>query len=196
MAPELVHESCAAQAIAGVHSERVAKDTAGLSRGERADAVLRDAPELTALVRDMAASFGEVRARNGPLLAELRGGGFATDAGMSYLEAKHMLLLTYCINSLFYVLLKLEGQPVRDHPVVTRLVAAKAYLEKLRPVDKKLKTQVEKLLRAAELAATGGAAEVGAPPLPGSPQRYHAALSQPFRPTPLSHNARQVDCLR
>ena len=145
------------QATAGVHSERVARDHSTLTHDERAEAVLRDAPELTALVNDMAASFTEVRTRTAPLLAELRSGGLATAGGMSYLEAKHMLLLTYCINALFYVLLKLEGRPVKDHPVIQRLLTAKAYLEKLRPVDKKLRTQVDKLLRAAEIAAAGGA---------------------------------------
>ena len=150
------------QGTAGVHSERIAKDARSLSREERADAILQDAPELLALLRDLASSFHEVRTRTAPLLAELQAGELATDAGMSYLETKHMLLLMYCVNSLFYVLLKLEGRPVRDHPVIQRLLTIKAFLEKLRPVDKKLRTQVEKLLRAAEAAAAGGADAAGA----------------------------------
>ena len=145
-----------------MHTERIAKDHSGLSHEERAAAVLRDAPELLTVLADMKAAFAEVRTKTGPLLAELRQGELATQAGMSYLEAKHMLLLTYCIHSLFYMLLKLEGRPVKDHPVVVRLVAVKAYLEKLRPVDKRLRGQVEKLLRAAALAASGGAGAAGA----------------------------------
>lgn len=41
---------------------------------------------------------------------------------MSYLEAKHLLLLSYCIHIVFYLLLKAEGRPVRDHPVIARSV--------------------------------------------------------------------------
>ena len=49
-------------------------------------------------------------------------GDYATAEGISYLDAKHLLMLSYCINIVFYLLLKSEGKPVRDHPVVLRLV--------------------------------------------------------------------------
>lgn len=116
----------------------------------------RDAPELLALLADLSAAFDEVRGRTAPLLSELLAGGVATSAGLAYLEAKHLLLLMYCIHSLFYVLLKLEGRPVREHPVVQRLLTGKAYLEKLRPIDKRIQGQVDKLLRASETTAVAG----------------------------------------
>jgi U3 small nucleolar RNA-associated protein 3 len=125
----------------------------------RREAVLRDAPELQNLLEDFAASFNTVQKKTAPLLKELRAGGLGTAEGLSYLETKHTLLLMYCVHSLFYVLLKLEGRPVKDHPVMTRLVESKAFLEKLRPIDKRLKPQIEKLLRAAEVAEQGGPAQ-------------------------------------
>jgi succinate dehydrogenase/fumarate reductase flavoprotein subunit len=69
-------------------------------------------------------------------------GDYATAEGISYLDAKHLLMLSYCINIVFYLLLKSEGKPVRDHPVVLRLVEIRTYLEKLRPIDRKLQYQV------------------------------------------------------
>jgi len=81
----------------------------------------------------------------------VRGGNLATAEGVSYLEAKHLLLLHYCINIVFYLLLKAEGRPVRDHPVIARLLELRAYLEKIRPIDKKLQYQMDKLLMAAQL---------------------------------------------
>ena len=47
---------------------------------------------------------------------------------MSYLEAKHLLLLQYASSIVFYLLLRAEGRPVAAHPVVTRLVQIRAYL--------------------------------------------------------------------
>jgi hypothetical protein len=47
---------------------------------------------------------------------------------VSYLEAKHLLLLHYCTCIVFYLLMKAEGRAVRDHPVVERLVEIRAYL--------------------------------------------------------------------
>jgi U3 small nucleolar RNA-associated protein 3 len=127
-----------------------------LSAAQRAAAVAHDAPELAALAEELRATLDEVRGRAAPLLAAVRSGEFASGEGISYLEAKHLLLLSYCVNIVFYVLLKAEGRSVRDHPVVLRLVEARAFLEKARPIDKKLAYQLDKLLR---LAAAGEAGD-------------------------------------
>jgi hypothetical protein len=74
------------------------------------------------VARPAQASLAEVRHRVGPLLEEVRAGGLATSEGLSYLEAKHLLLLNYCIAITFYIMLKAEGRSVRDHPVIARLV--------------------------------------------------------------------------
>ena len=58
----------------------------------------------------------------------MRQGELATAEGVSYLEAKHLLLLHYCAAIAFYLLLKAEGRPVQAHPVIQRLVEARAYL--------------------------------------------------------------------
>ena len=78
-----------------------------------------------------------------------------TKEGISYLDTKHLLMLSYCINIAFYLLLKAEGKPVKDHPVVLRLVEIRTYIEKLRPIDKKLKYQIDKLLKMAKEGVTG-----------------------------------------
>ena len=85
------------------------------------------------------------------LSVQVREGQLATAEGVSYLEAKYLLLLHYCIHLVFYVLLKAEGRSVRDHPVIARLVEIRAFLERARPIDKRLRYQMDKLLAAAAL---------------------------------------------
>ena len=85
----------------------------------------------------------------------MREGGLATKEGMSYLEVKHLLLLQYCMHLLFYLLLKAEGRPVADHPVISRLVETRAFMDRIRPLDKRLKYQVDKLLAAAQAVQVG-----------------------------------------
>ena len=43
---------------------------------------------------------------------------------------------------------------MKDHPVVLRLVEIRTYIE-LRPIDKKLKYQIDKLLKMAKEGVTG-----------------------------------------
>jgi|TARA_B110000977_G_scaffold194188_1_gene270389 U3 small nucleolar RNA-associated protein 3 len=114
------------------------------------DAVVGDAPELIALTKELTKNLDEVRNSVEPVIAAARAGDLVTAEGISYLDAKHLLMLSYCVNIVFYLLLKSEGRPVKDHPVVLRLVEIRAYLEKLRPIDRKLKYQVDKLLKMAE----------------------------------------------
>ncbi|GIL48552.1 hypothetical protein Vafri_5040 [Volvox africanus] len=149
----------ASRAMAGgrgrgkVEVEAVARDLSALGDEARLSALMADAPELLSLLQDLQESLAEVRHRVSPLLTELREGGLGTTEGLSYLEAKHLLLLSYCIHIVFYLLLKAEGRPVRDHPVIGRLVELRAYLEKIRPIDKQLSYQIDKLLKAAQIAA-------------------------------------------
>lgn len=138
--------------MAAATVEAVPRDLQGLDDEARAAAVRQDALELEALIGDLRSVLGEVRGRLGPLLQEVKSGELATAEGVSYLEAKHTLLVHYAASLVFYLLLKAEGRPVRDHPVIARLVEIRAYLEKIRPVDKRLHYQIEKLLAAAQRA--------------------------------------------
>ncbi len=120
------------------------------ARDLRASAVRQDALELKALLQELRSSLSEIRGRLGPLLQEVKSGEIATAEGVSYLEAKHLLLMHYVAHLVFYLLLKAEGKSVKDHPVIARLIEIRSYLEKTRPIDKKLKYQIEKLLVAAD----------------------------------------------
>jgi U3 small nucleolar RNA-associated protein 3 len=139
--------------------EHVERDLAALKAHKGAAALIADAPELQALLGELTKCLTEVKQRVQPLLAMVQRGEFATQKGVSYLEAKHLLLLSYCMHIVFYLLLKAEGKPVKDHPVVLRLVELRLYLEKIRPIDKKMAYQIDKLLVAATKAQTDPQAE-------------------------------------
>lgn len=71
-------------------------DAGALADGNRVAAIERDAPELEALVGELKGALKEVRQRVAPLVSIVKEGKLATEQGVSYLEAKHMLLLSYC----------------------------------------------------------------------------------------------------
>lgn len=57
--------------------------------------------------------------------------GTVLESGLRYLQGKQLLLLSYCQTITFYLLLKSEGQPVLDHPVIARLVEIKGLMDKV-----------------------------------------------------------------
>ncbi len=83
--------------------------------------------------------------------------------GISLLDVKNELLLSYLQNLVFLILLKLRNQngssdqdesEVLDDAVVKKMVELRIYLEKgVRPLEGRLKYQMDKVLRAAEDAA-------------------------------------------
>eukprot|EP00850_Spirogloea_muscicola_P012625 SM000082S22867 [mRNA] locus=s82:298697:302736:- [translate_table: standard] len=152
-----VSAKCSGAPSSATVSERVEKDPTLLTEQERMEVVMSDAPELVGLLGELRESLDELRTRVQPLLERVRSGEHATAGGLGYLEAKRLLLLAYCQCIVFYLLLKSEGRSVRDHPVISRLVELRLFLEKTRPIDKRLQYQVERLLQAAKVEDGQGA---------------------------------------
>ncbi|KAJ6653079.1 hypothetical protein lerEdw1_010165 [Lerista edwardsae] len=89
------------------------------------------------------------------LAQKVRSGAYPTEKGLSFLEVKDQLLLHYLQDLSHLVLEKTLGRPMADHPALLRLVETRTVLEKMRPIDQKLKYQVDKLVKAAVTGALG-----------------------------------------
>ncbi len=109
---------------------------------ENASANADEAEEVRALVEELQKMLAEVETNVEPLVQSAKRGEYLTEEGISYLDTKYILLLSYCLNLVFYLLMKAEGKSIKDHPVVMRLVEIRSYIDKLRPIDKKLQYQV------------------------------------------------------
>lgn len=94
----------------------------------------------------MRESLATAKEKLQPLLAKASEPGAidSTKCGMSYLEMKYNLMISYCQFLAFYILLKLEGGDVRAHPVLLKLTHVRTLIEKLKPLDKKLQYQIDK----------------------------------------------------
>ena len=135
--------------------EKVSRRTGGLTQADKLDLVLSDAPELLGVLEELGSRVEEVRHTIQPILQAVREGGLATTGGVAYLEVRHQLLLAYVSHLAFYLMLKAEGAPVRHHPVMSRLVRIRTMMEKARPLDAKLKFQLDRILRAGSGAQQG-----------------------------------------
>lgn len=117
----------------------------------------RETPQLVALLKEMKDGLDAVRSKVQALTLRVKENQLLTADGMSYLETKHLLLLSYCQSVVYYLLRKAKGLSIEGHPVVRSLVEIRLFLEKIRPIDKKLEYQVQKLTKAADSVGKGKA---------------------------------------
>eukprot|EP00117_Sycon_ciliatum_P012941 scpid80448/ scgid13805/ Neuroguidin; EIF4E-binding protein len=106
-------------------------------------------PELLSLLSEIKEKASAVTQRCTAVKKENAGSSVDVSKGISLLDAKVQLLISYLNNVSLLVLMKLEGKRIEDHPVVMRLVELRTVLEKIRPIDLKLKYQIDKLLKLA-----------------------------------------------
>jgi len=145
-----------ARAGGGAQMETVARDGSGLSEAERLRIVEADAPELQALLAEFQESLKEAKERLEPVLEVARKRQLTNDGGVRLLELKLQLLLSYCINLAFYLMLKSQGRAVRTHPVIDALLRHRLLLERMRPLETKLHYRLTKLLQLAAAADAPG----------------------------------------
>ncbi|KAK3231079.1 hypothetical protein Dsin_002960 [Dipteronia sinensis] len=112
------------------------------------ETVTKEATQLAAVLKDMKEGLDAVRSKVQALITKVKENNYPTADGFSYLEAKHLLLLNYCQSIVYYLLRKANGLSIEGHPVVRSLVEVRLFLEKIRPIDKKLQYQIQKLTSA------------------------------------------------
>jgi len=96
----------------------------------------QDSPELQGLIQEFKDTLETANTKLQPLLQKAKSGQIeCTSAGMSYLEMKYNLMMSYCTFLSFYLLMKIEGKDVSQHPVIFKLAHIKALFEKLKPLD-------------------------------------------------------------
>jgi len=132
----------------GPEVERIARNASKISAEEKLERLKSEAPELLGLLADFKTKSIELQNTITPVLERVKSGKLATEKGVDYLEVKHHLLLNYCINLTFYLYMKAKGRSVKGHPVIKQLVRLRTIMEKLQPVDKKLRRQLDRLLSA------------------------------------------------
>ncbi|XP_023004169.1 something about silencing protein 10 [Cucurbita maxima] len=126
--------------------QEIAKDVNSLTREEQMDVLNSSAPELIGLLSELNEAVDQLESKINPVLNKVKNGKIAVGAGLQYLELKQLILLSYCQAIAFYLLLKSEGQAVRDHPVIARLVEIKSLLNKVKQLDENLPSELEEII--------------------------------------------------
>lgn len=73
-----------------------------------------------------------------------------SEAGLSFLQLKNLLMLDYMTNLTYLMLRKSFGKSIENDASIERLVENRTVLEKMRPIEKKLKYQIDKYIKVAD----------------------------------------------
>ncbi|GAB5587919.1 hypothetical protein Unana1_02819 [Umbelopsis nana] len=112
-----------------------------------------DAVKFPQVMKELESKIDEVQNQLKPILAKASAGEIKTSKGISFLEVKYHLLLQYIANLAFIIQLKLSGKQLESHPVIQSLIELRVMLEKMKPVEQKLKYQIDKVVRTAVVGA-------------------------------------------
>eukprot|EP00794_Sanderia_malayensis_P019175 gene19175-21096_t len=116
------------------------------------DQIAKDLPELIALLTEIKEKMSGILPGIDNIHNLIDSNEISTGKGISFLEMKLHLSLDYVINLVYLMLMKLDGIKIAGSSVVDRLTEIRTVIEKIKPVDLKLKYQIDKLLK---LASSG-----------------------------------------
>lgn len=128
-----------------------------------------DLPQALRLLGEMNTNVNQVSDLVESMLQKVKTGELSTEYGLSFLEIKYHMLLTYLINLTYVVLRKCSGKnflyymlqrnpyneppctgkQIEKDPSIDRLIEIRTVLEKIRPIDYKLRYQIDKLVKTA-----------------------------------------------
>ena len=114
----------------------------------------RDRAEHRRLLREVVGIAGEAEATMSKLVAKLEADPSRLAQGIDFLDIKNGLLAEYNANLAYLVMRKTRGELIEGDKAVERLCYLRTMMEKIRPIEHKLKFQIDKYVN---LADTGQA---------------------------------------
>ncbi|KAH9503445.1 hypothetical protein Btru_067958 [Bulinus truncatus] len=110
------------------------------------DVIKNDLPEALTVLREIKKSGGECLQHIRGLIGKLK--ERPKNEGISFLDVKNQLMAGYMVNLGLLMDKKSSGQSISEDPSIDRLVEIRTVLEKMRPIEHKIKYQINKLVTA------------------------------------------------
>lgn len=124
-------------------------DLSDLSQRQKLQMFHKDSPEFEGLVADFEQRIQESQQILEPVLEYFGRNKHLVLPIVDFVQTKNELTLTYCSNVAFYLVLKAKRIPIKNHPLVKRLVQLRQLLLQIdTKYEEVVKPQLEKLLAA------------------------------------------------
>ena len=109
---------------------------------------MNDSDAFAVLLSLIKTSVSDLNDRITPLVDQIK--DLRTDHGVSLIQIKLHSLLGYLQNLAVFSLIKVDGQEI-NQDVIRNLIEHRLVLEKIKPIEAKIKYQIEKLMKSAAL---------------------------------------------
>ncbi|KAK2586890.1 hypothetical protein KPH14_009827 [Odynerus spinipes] len=128
--------------------EQIVKaDLTKLSKRQKQVLIQKESPEFLALVHDFKEYMNEAKNILAPFLELVKKGICPDCPAVAFIKTKYQIVLNYCINISFYLMLKAKRLPVNSHPVIKRLAQYRQLLSQLRSGEGNLLEQIQEILK-------------------------------------------------
>nr|XP_033338925.1 something about silencing protein 10 isoform X2 [Megalopta genalis] len=126
----------------------VRTDLSKLSKRQKQAIMEKESPEFMVLVTDFKDRMTEAKDVLGPFLELAEINAISGCSAVSFVKTKYDILLNYCINISFYLMLKAKRLPVNSHPVIKRLAQYSQLLSQLESGQGNLIQEIKDVLTA------------------------------------------------
>ncbi|XP_043290142.1 something about silencing protein 10 [Venturia canescens] len=126
----------------------VKTDLSKLGKREKLALMQKESPEFGALVTDFKERMEEAKNILSPFLMLVERGKCPDTLAVSFVRMKYQLILNYCVNISFYLILKAKRLSINSHPVIKRLAQYRQLLGQLESGQGKLLVEVKEIVEA------------------------------------------------
>ncbi|XP_012288348.1 something about silencing protein 10 [Orussus abietinus] len=129
--------------------EQIVKtDLSKLSKRQKQELMYNESPEFLTLVQDFKARLTEANNILGPFLKLMKDEKYPHCQAVTFIRTKYELVLNYCVNVAFYLMLKAKRISSASHPVIKRLAQYHQLINQLESGQGDLLSRVEEILHA------------------------------------------------
>lgn len=127
----------------------IKSDLSQMSKRQKLQLFEKESPEFAGLIEDFKTKLTVVKDDLHPVLELVKDGKLPKCPASKFVKTNYNLILNYCTNISYYLLLKSQRINIQNHPVIKRLYQYRQMLNKMEPIYLEvIKPQIDKILLA------------------------------------------------
>ncbi|XP_026761700.2 something about silencing protein 10 [Galleria mellonella] len=127
----------------------IKSDLSKMSKRQKIQLLEKESPEFAGLIEDFKTKLTVAKDDLHPVLELVKDGKLPKCAASKFVKTNYDLILNYCTNISYYLLLKSQRINILNHPVIKRLYQYRQMLNKIEPIYfEVIKPQIDKILSA------------------------------------------------